>query len=302
VRSWPSGCSGFESGGGRVGPEERFTSCLLTYCAISALAHPITASVAPRRWGRFFMEAMIDANTELWKRWSLVSAVLTDTVSRYHKLLRGSRRPITKRTFWPTASGARYDRATGRRLFKPLSLRPWSRPLNLQPSSSDTWTIERSQGRRYLRVTSGKVTVPQDPLIACIDDDESVRDAIEGFLRAFGFAVKAFSSAQEFLQSSFLNQTSCLIADVKLPGLSGLQLQDRLTASGQRAPTIFITAFSDLHRRAQPLSGGAICFLERPITNDELLSCIRPPQWRQNGAAPRPRSNCGYSPSCLNLA
>ena len=117
--------------------------------------------------------------------------------------------------------------------------------------------------------------MPQDPLIACIDDDKSVRDAIEGFLRAFGFAVQVFSSAEEYLQSSFVMQTSCLIADVKLPGLSGLQLQDRLTASGLRVPTIFITAFSDEHRRAQALGAGAICFLEKPITKDELLGCIR---------------------------
>ena len=117
--------------------------------------------------------------------------------------------------------------------------------------------------------------MPQDPLIACIDDDKSVRDAIEGFLRAFGFTVQVFSSAEDFLQSGLVMQTSCLIADVKLPGLSGLQLQDRLTASGQRVPTIFITAFSDEHRRAQALGAGAICFLEKPITKDELLGCIR---------------------------
>ncbi len=117
--------------------------------------------------------------------------------------------------------------------------------------------------------------MPQDPLIACVDDDKSVRDAIEGFLRAFGFTVEVFSSAEEFLQSSFLKQTSCLIADVKLPGLSGLQLQEQLIASGERIPTIFITAFSDGHRRAMALAAGAIGFLEKPITKDELLACIR---------------------------
>jgi FixJ family two-component response regulator len=117
--------------------------------------------------------------------------------------------------------------------------------------------------------------VSQDPFIACIDDDKSVRDAIVGFLKAFGFAVQAFSSAEDFLQSSCLNQTSCLIADVKLPGMSGLQLQQRLTASGQRVPTIFITAFSDPRRRAQALGAGAICFLEKPITKDDLLTCIQ---------------------------
>lgn len=115
----------------------------------------------------------------------------------------------------------------------------------------------------------------QDPLIACVDDDISVRDAIEGFLKAFGFAVQVFPSAEEFLQSGLLRQTASLIADVKLPGLSGLQLQERLMASGQRLPMIFITAFSDEHRRAQALGAGAICFLEKPITKDELLTCIR---------------------------
>jgi FixJ family two-component response regulator len=116
--------------------------------------------------------------------------------------------------------------------------------------------------------------VSQGPFIACIDDDKSVRDAIEGFLKAFGFAVEVFSSAEEFLQSGRLKQTSCLIADVKLPGMSGLQLQGRLTASGQRVPMIFITAFSDEYIRAQALSAGAICFLGKPITKDELLTCI----------------------------
>jgi FixJ family two-component response regulator len=122
---------------------------------------------------------------------------------------------------------------------------------------------------------AGEINVPQDPLIACVDDDKSVRDAIEGFLRAFGFTVEVFSSAEEFLQSSLLKQTSCLIADVKLPGLSGLQLQEQLIASGERIPTIFITAFSDGHRRAMALAAGAIGFLEKPITKDELLACIR---------------------------
>lgn len=114
----------------------------------------------------------------------------------------------------------------------------------------------------------------QNPFIACIDDDQSVRDAIEGFLKAFGFAVEVFASAEDFLQSGRLKQTSCLIADVKLPGMSGLQLQERLAASGQQVPTIFITAFSDERRRAQALNAGAIGFLGKPITKDELLTCI----------------------------
>jgi len=73
--------------------------------------------------------------------------------------------------------------------------------------------------------------VPKKPLIACVDDDVSAREALEGFLKAFGFAPEIFSSAEEFLQSERLNETSCLITDLHLGGMSGLQLQSRLAAS-----------------------------------------------------------------------
>jgi FixJ family two-component response regulator len=83
-----------------------------------------------------------------------------------------------------------------------------------------------------------------------------------------------FSSAEEFLQSNLLGDTSCLITDVKLGGMSGLELQNRLTASGYRIPVIVITAFSDDRTRAQALGAGAVCFLSKPITKEELLTCI----------------------------
>jgi FixJ family two-component response regulator len=76
--------------------------------------------------------------------------------------------------------------------------------------------------------------VPQKPLIACVEDDVSAREALGGFLKAFGFSPDAFSSAEEFLQSARLDEASCLITDVHLPGMSGLQLQSRLAASGYR--------------------------------------------------------------------
>ena len=87
--------------------------------------------------------------------------------------------------------------------------------------------------------------MPKKPLIACVEDDVSAREALEGFLKAFGFTPGVFSSAEEFLQSDRLDETSCLITDVHLRGMSGLQLQNRLAASGYAIPVIVITAFPD---------------------------------------------------------
>jgi FixJ family two-component response regulator len=121
----------------------------------------------------------------------------------------------------------------------------------------------------------GNAAVSQRPLISCVDDDSSVCDAIKGFLRAFGFDAETYLSAEEFLQSGRLDATSCLITDVQLGGMSGLQLQDRLAESGYRIPVIVMTAFPDdgVHERA--FSAGAVAFLSKPITKDDLLTCIR---------------------------
>ena len=111
------------------------------------------------------------------------------------------------------------------------------------------------------------------PLIAIVDDDASVCEAIQGLVEAFGFTAEAFSSAEEFLQSERLNDTACLITDVQLPGMSGLQLQDHLSVLGLRIPIIIITAFPGDDRRA--LAAGAICFLRKPVIKEDLLTCIR---------------------------
>jgi FixJ family two-component response regulator len=99
--------------------------------------------------------------------------------------------------------------------------------------------------RHLSRMTARMLDVPQKSLIACVDDDASPREALEGFLKAFGFAPAAFSSAEEFLQSDRLVETSCLITDIHLGGMSGLQLQTRLAALGYAIPTIVVTAFPD---------------------------------------------------------
>ena len=117
--------------------------------------------------------------------------------------------------------------------------------------------------------------MPQKPLIACVDDDVSAREALQGLLRASGFAPDIFSSAEEFLQSDRLNEMSCLITDIHLGGMSGLQLQGRLVASGYRIPVIVITAFPDNQVRERALSAGAVGFLDKPFDMEDLLTYIQ---------------------------
>ena len=129
--------------------------------------------------------------------------------------------------------------------------------------------------RHLSRTTARMLAVPRKLLIACVDDDASPREALEGFLKAFGFAPAAFSSAEEFLQSDRLVETSCLITDIHLGEMSGLQLQTRLAALGYAIPTIVITAFPDDRIRERALSAGAVCFLDKPFNGEDLLSGIR---------------------------
>lgn len=117
--------------------------------------------------------------------------------------------------------------------------------------------------------------MPSTPFIACVEDDPSVCEAIVRFLDALDLAAEAFSSAEDFLQSGRLEQVQCLITDVNLKGMSGLQLQDRLIASGHAIPTIVITGFPDDRVRQRALDAGAICFLPKPVATEALLGCIR---------------------------
>jgi FixJ family two-component response regulator len=119
----------------------------------------------------------------------------------------------------------------------------------------------------------GKVT--EIPLISIVDDDESVREAIESLMKSVGYIAKVFSSAGEFLKSEYLNDTACLILDLQMPGISGLELQSRLAASRCRVPIIFISAHSDAEARARALEAGAIGFLQKPFSEDALLDAIK---------------------------
>jgi FixJ family two-component response regulator len=117
--------------------------------------------------------------------------------------------------------------------------------------------------------------VAERTLVVVIDDDQAVREAMLGFLRVSGFSVQGFSSAEGFLKSGRLDDTSCLITDVQLTGMSGLGLQSRLVERNCGIPVIVVTAFPDKRIRDQALQAGAICFLGKPVGTAELLEYIR---------------------------
>jgi FixJ family two-component response regulator len=111
-------------------------------------------------------------------------------------------------------------------------------------------------------------------LVAVIDDDESVRESLPDLLREFGFAVQAFSSAEEFLASNYVCQTRCLILDVAMPGMSGPDLQRELTLRRQEIPVVFITAHGDETVRPRLLEQGAVECLSKPFSDAALLRAL----------------------------
>jgi len=111
--------------------------------------------------------------------------------------------------------------------------------------------------------------------ISVVDDDASVRLATVDLLTSSGFVCEAFESAEAYLQSESGHLTSCLILDVRMAGLNGLELQRLLTDQSRGVPIIFITAFPDERMRRQAIDGGAICYLPKPYNDEELLGCIR---------------------------
>jgi FixJ family two-component response regulator len=112
-------------------------------------------------------------------------------------------------------------------------------------------------------------------LSVVVDDDESVRESLPDLLREFGFAARAFSSAEEFLSSGCLDETSCLILDIAMPGMSGPELQQELKRRGRELPIIFITGQKDDTVRARVLKQGAAGFLLKPFSDSDLLAAIK---------------------------
>jgi FixJ family two-component response regulator len=111
-------------------------------------------------------------------------------------------------------------------------------------------------------------------LISIVDDDESMRESTKGLVRSFGYQAATFASAEEFLQSERVGDTSCLIADVQMPGLSGIDLQSWLIARGVRMPTIFITAFPEEGTRLRAMAAGAVGYLGKPFSEESLIKCL----------------------------
>src|SRR4051812_9417092 len=107
--------------------------------------------------------------------------------------------------------------------------------------------------------------MPESSLIAVVDDDEAIREATESLIRSVGFRAVVFPSAEDFLRSSHLQDTACLIVDVRMPGMSGLELQRQLAAANYSMPIIFITAHGDEEARARALRAGAVAFLDKPF-------------------------------------
>jgi len=112
------------------------------------------------------------------------------------------------------------------------------------------------------------------PVISVVDDDASVRIATDNLLRSLGYSVHTFASANDFLRSAHFNDTSCVIADVQMPVMSGVELQAFLLAQGHRLPFIFITAFPEETIRERAMKAGAICFLRKPFDRLTLIKCL----------------------------
>jgi FixJ family two-component response regulator len=112
-------------------------------------------------------------------------------------------------------------------------------------------------------------------VVAIVDDDESIRNALLGLMKAAGLPARAFSSAEEFLNSREPMSTACLIADIRMPGMSGLELQAKLNSNHHRIPIIFITAHGDEKMRMQALRAGAVEFLTKPFDDEILIDSIR---------------------------
>jgi FixJ family two-component response regulator len=113
------------------------------------------------------------------------------------------------------------------------------------------------------------------PLISIVDDDEWVRATTIDLLCSMGFAAQAFEQPNDFLNSGDVRRTACLIADMRMPGMTGLELYSKLVESGHAIPTILITAFPDDRDRARARQSGVRCYLAKPFKDNELLECIR---------------------------
>jgi FixJ family two-component response regulator len=123
------------------------------------------------------------------------------------------------------------------------------------------------------------------PVISIIDDDESIRAGLNNLVKSHGYIAHTFASADAFLQSAQLHNSWCVIADVRMPVMSGVQLQSHLRSQGYQVPFIFITAIPDESSRRQAFDDGAICFLTKPFDESNLIGCLDAARERHRGGA-----------------
>jgi FixJ family two-component response regulator len=117
--------------------------------------------------------------------------------------------------------------------------------------------------------------MPKPPLVSIVEDDRFFRESMSRLMRSMGYGVEAFPSAADFLASARLVETACLIADVHMPGMTGLELHRRLIDAGNAIPTILVTAYPDDDVRARALKDGVLCYLRKPIDEKDLMRCLR---------------------------
>ena len=117
--------------------------------------------------------------------------------------------------------------------------------------------------------------MPRIPLISVIDDDDALRSSLENLIRSVGWRVRCFSSAEAFLKSNQMHETGCLILDVRMRGMSGLELQRQMVVANAHTPIIFITAHATPEARKEAMRAGAIAFLSKPFSEESLLNSIR---------------------------
>jgi len=117
--------------------------------------------------------------------------------------------------------------------------------------------------------------LPKERMISIVDDDLFVREALKRLMKSLGYSVSDFPSAAEFLESPTFGDTACLIADIHMPGMTGVELYGQLTAAGRAIPTILITAYPDDSVRERALNDGVLCYLTKPFRERDLINCVR---------------------------
>ena len=134
---------------------------------------------------------------------------------------------------------------------------------------------------------SGRGRLADFPIISIVDDDDLLRAALEKLVRSLGLTARTFASAESYLQSSWVKETDCLIADIQMPNISGLELQERLSRLGFDIPIIFVTAYPNDAVRTKAMSAGAVCFLHKPLDlqGPRMADCLQAALNRPRGPA-----------------